>query len=324
MKIAVITGGEAAELEISLQSAEVVMTHLDSTKYQIFKVLLDEQDWIVYANEERIASIDKNDFSFTHNGEKHFFDLAFIVIHGTPAEDGKLQGYLDLMNVPYSVSGVWSSSVTFSKDSCKDYLKDSGVLLAKSIVLQSKDELETYTPELNDFQYPVFVKPNKQGSSYGISRIKSSDQLQDAVEKAFQYDDEVMIEEFIEGREITCGVYKQNGEIIALPITEIITSNDFFDYEAKYLGESEEVTPAQIPEKNYSDCQEMSRKLYRLLKCDGVIRADYILNNNQLYLLEVNTIPGLSEASLVPQQAVAAGLDLGDFFDTLINESLRA
>jgi D-alanine-D-alanine ligase len=267
--------------------------------------------------------VDLNDFSVNIEGQKINFDVVFMAIHGTPAEDGKLQGYFDLMDIPYTCCGTLASAITFDKDVCKQLLKDTGVKMAKSILLNQSNRDENLI--VQNLSFPVFVKPNKNGSSYGISKVKEKQFLAEAVEKAFQFDDEVLVEEFIAGREFGCGVIEKDKALIALPMTEIITQREFFDYEAKYLGEAQEITPPNnLPDHKVLECQEISKKIYRQLKLKGAVRMDYFLNGEDFYLLEVNTIPGLSEASILPQQAEAHGWSLATFFDIILTETLRS
>ncbi|MGB1247649.1 MAG: D-alanine--D-alanine ligase [Chitinophagales bacterium] len=317
-RIAILTGGNSAELEISLASASVVSNNLNREKYEVLTVNISPSPWKATDDNGNQYRIDLNDFSY--NNGKDLFDIVFMAIHGTPGEDGKLQGYFDTLNIPYTCAGVLASAITFDKDICKQLLKDVDVKQAKSILLHN-NKLEIDKIE-NTLQFPLFVKPNKNGSSYGISKVKEDVELEIAIKKSFQYDDEVLVEEFIEGRELACGVVEKNSELIALPITEIISENEFFDYEAKYEGKSKEITPADLNQTQVDLIHRISKVIYRALKLKGAIRVDYFLND-ELYLLEVNTIPGFSAESIIPQQALAHGFSLEEFFSIMIEENLK-
>lgn len=317
--IAVITGGKAAEIEVSLKSAAVVIQNLPTEKYEVFRVDITQMPWQVTTASGLIDEVDLNTFSVKKAGIK--LDFAYIAIHGTPAEDGKIQGYLDLLNIPYSACSVLASAITFDKDITKQLVKDLDILLAKSVLLNKNSFHLQQTVHLN---YPLFVKPNKNGSSYGVSKVKSKDALEAAILQAFQFDDEVLVEEFIDGRELACGILQDKGHLICLPVTEIISENEFFDYEAKYLGKSKEITPAPLTEEQYARCQAYTKTIYQHLKLSGAVRIDYFLKGNDFYLLEVNTIPGLSEASILPQQAQIQGYTLPQFFESIIEDSITA
>jgi D-alanine-D-alanine ligase len=319
IKVAVLTGGEAAELEVSLKSAAVVASNLDKEKYEVYKVDISNAPWKV-TDEKAEYSIDLNDFTFLKNSEKVKFDVVFVAIHGTPAEDGKIQGYFDLLKIPYTCCSPLASAITFDKDICKLLLMDLDIYLAKSVLVTQKDRDEKKI--IKKLSFPVFVKPNKNGSSFGVSKVKDKKDLTEAIDKAFQFDDEVLVEEFIKGRELGCGVVEKNGELIAFPVTEILSENEFFDYEAKYQGKSKEITPADLTEKQLARCHKMAKKIYRKLKLKGAVRIDFFLKGNDLYLLEVNTVPGLSAESILPQQAKAYGWTLPQFFDIVIEETL--
>lgn len=318
INVAVVTGGAAAELAVSLKSAAVVIENLDKTVYNVFRVDISARPWTARNEQHELFEVDLNDF--TLNKHQIIFDVAFVAIHGTPAEDGKIQGYFDLLNIPYSACSVLASAITFDKDITKQLLKDVNINMAKSVLLNGRDnEMGMITKLLT---YPLFVKPNKNGSSYGVSKVKKAEDLEAAVIKAFNYDDEVLVEEFIDGRELAAGIIEDNGELICLPITEIKTENEFFDYEAKYLGKSTEITPAEITIDQQKRCNDFTRTIYKTLKLSGAVRIDYFLKGDDFYLLEVNTIPGLSEASLLPQQAIAHGYSLANFFHTWIQGAI--
>jgi D-alanine-D-alanine ligase len=315
--IAVVTGGSAAERSISLKSADVVCRHLDPYKYFPYKIVLNEKEWVVESEGNIISIVDKNDFSAVIGGNKILFDQVFVALHGTPAEDGKLQGYFDLLGIPYNCCGVFAAALTFDKSRCKEYLKNYQIPSASSKVFSMHNSSDFEVP----FSYPVFVKPNKNGSSYGASKVDSPTHLKTAIENAFRYDDEVMVEEYLEGTEVTCGVIKIQGKPTALPITEIRSKNVFFDFEAKYQGASEEITPAQISPQLTLSIQQTSVNIYQALGMKGMCRIDYIVKENSYYMLEVNSIPGLSEESIVPQQARAFGLSLTELFSLTLEDN---
>ncbi len=319
--VAILTGGKSAELEISLASAKVVADNLSTEKYNFLTVNITNKPWSVFEDGKEIAHIDLNDFGYYRNNKKHYFDIVFVSIHGTPAEDGKIQGYFDLLEIPYTCSSSLASAITFDKDICKKLLKDDIIKQAKSVLLNTKNREKINIQNL--LTLPVFVKPNKNGSSYGTFKVNNIKDLKSSIEKAFQYDDEVLVEEFIDGRELACGVVEKNGKLIALPITEIISENEFFDYEAKYQGKAKEITPAEIPDSIKEIAQLKAKEFYRELKLKGAIRVDYFLKANDLYLLEINTVPGLSAESILPQEAKAHGFSLEDFFGLMIEESLK-
>ncbi len=310
--IAVITGGSAAERSISLKSADVVCRHLDQNLFRPFKVIINTAEWVVEENGNTIATIDKNDFSCVVHGEPIVFDMAFVALHGTPAEDGKLQGYLDLLNIPYNCCGVLQAAITFDKNRCKQLLAHHGIQSAKAKLLKDTNFILEEVAE--GLTFPLFVKPNKNGSSYGAAKVDVADALHEALMNAFKYDDEVLVEEFIQGTEVTCGLMRMDGEVAAFPLTEIRSKNAFFDYKAKYEGASSEITPAEIDAKIALAIQATSKRIYELLDFKGMCRIDYILRGEEYYMLEVNSVPGLSEESIVPQQARAFGLSLQELF----------
>jgi len=316
--VAVITGGAASEVGISLKSADVVCKHLNKDKYNVFKIVIDGNNWLVERNNPVQLYIDKNDFSFTIEGHKITFDAVFVAIHGTPAEDGKLQGYFDMLGIPYNCCGVLQAAITFDKLRCKEFLSVKGVKTAGAFLVTS-----TVNIPMPTFSFPVFVKPNKNGSSYGASKVEAATDYEQAVKNALQFDDEVIVEEYLKGTEVTCGVITLNGKAVALPLTEIRSKNDFFDYKAKYEGLSSEITPAEIAGDMTQSIQEQSVKIYEMLGFKGMCRIDYIITENGYYMLEVNSIPGLSEESIVPQQAKAYGLTLEELFGISIENCLK-
>jgi D-alanine-D-alanine ligase len=318
--IAVITGGEASEREISLKSAGVVCKHLNKDKYNVFKIIIDGNDWLVERNNPVQLFIDKNDFSFTIEGHKIIFDAVFIAIHGTPAEDGKLQGYFDMLKIPYNACGVLQASLTFDKLRCKEYLSQFGIRTAKAELLRKSKQSNLQA----GIAYPLFVKPNKNGSSYGASKVSQEGDLQTAIANAFTYDDEVLVEEYLQGIEVTNGVMRIDGKVTAMPITQIISNSEFFDYKAKYEGNSREITPAELDKELTKRIQETTEFIYSKLDFKGMCRVDYIIKGNDFYMLEVNSIPGLSEESVIPQQAKVMGISLEQLFEISIEEALKA
>jgi len=321
--IAVVSGGFSKESDVSAESTATLMTNIDAKKYVPFRVNIGETIWTAEWNGEKFP-IDKNDFSFHDKGKRIHFDCVFIAIHGTPGEDGKLQGYFDMLDIPYTGCSAITSAVTFDKYYCNQLVRYWGVDASNGIVLGCDSSYDV-SEIVKKIGLPCFVKPNKGGSSIGISKIKEEDKLEEAIKIAFKEDDEVIIEAHVEGREITCGVFKNGKEIIALPLTEVIPKREFFDYHDKYAGidGAQEITPADLPEKMAEDIKSISIQLYSLMRCDGMVRIDYILKpDNGLYFLEVNTVPGLSKTSIVPQQAVEYGYSLKEFFSIIIEDAL--
>ncbi len=324
--IAFVTGGFSGEATISYQSAIVIEKNIDQERFNYYKIDITSEGWFYELPHGDKIEVNKNDFSLLINEETITFDAVLIGIHGTPGEDGKLQGYFDLMHIPYTTCNCATSALTFNKRYTVAVAAFSGLNVARSVLLfrnsfESPDEL------IKNLQFPVFIKPNNGGSSIGISKVNSpSEELGAAIEKAFKEDDQVLVEEFIKGRELTIGVFKTKGEIIALPITEIITKKEFFDYEAKYHGASDEITPANIDESIAEKVREDAKKVYRLFNCNGIVRIDFIYNeeDEKPYMLEINTVPGQSEASLVPQQVRAMGWSMKEFYTALIEECLHS
>ncbi len=319
--IALITGGYSGEAVISYKSAEQMAANIDATKWNCYSIDIHPQGWFYLdASGEKIG-VDKNDFSITINGTKIIFDAVLIGLHGTPGEDGKLQGYFDCLKIPYTSCDAATSALTFNKRYTVAVAAFAGMSVAKSLHL-FKGEPMLAAEMLEQLTLPVFVKPNNGGSSIGMSKVNDAKDLDAAIEKAFKEDDQVLVEEFIKGREFTIGVFKSKGQIIALPITEIISKKEFFDYEAKYQGASEEVTPAQVDESVAEKIRFAAKKAYSVFNCKGIVRIDFIYNevDAHAYMLEINTVPGQSAASIVPQQVVAMGWSLKDFYTALIDE----
>ncbi len=320
--IAVIAGGYSGEFEISVKSADVVCKHLDKDLYNPYMIIINDSQWL-YKNENgETYLVDKDEFTLGLPSGKIQFDAIFNAIHGSPGEDGRLQVHFDELGIPYTSCDFVTSALTFNKYFCNCFVSSHNILTARSILIRHDEEIN-HESIISAVGLPCFIKPNKGGSSVGASKINNEDDITEAVRKAMEEDDEVIIEEFIPGREISCGVLKKDGQIIALPITEIVSKNEFFDFEAKYEGQSEEITPAKIPEEIEAGCKGLSIQLYNDLGCKGVVRCDYIYNDDGIYFLEVNTIPGLTEESIVPQQAREAGISLKELFNTLIEQSLE-
>jgi len=318
--IAIIYGGDSDEWVISEKSAATVYNNLSKEKYDSYLVKIRNNEWSVSLGKDEFIKVDRSDFSFMLNNNKIKFDYAFIEIHGTPGEDGKLQGYFDMINVPYSTSGQLTSAITFDKGICTTLLNSLGYNVAISVVLH-KEKKWSVENILKKVKLPCFVKPNNGGSSFGISKVVDQHKLEAAIVNAFNYDEQVMVEELMEGREVTNGAFSEGDHVVNMPVTEIITNNDFFDFEAKYEGAAEEITPADISEELTKLIQSYTSKIYRDLNLRGLIRIDYILIENIPHIIEVNTTPGLSENSLIPQQANEMGLTLETLFDKVINET---
>ena len=321
LTIAFLTGGYSGEAEISYKSAITIEQNIDSDRWELYKIDITKEGWFYALPSGQKIYVDKNDFSLFINEEKITFDAVLIGIHGTPGEDGKLQGYLDTMHIPYTSCDSATSALTFNKRYTVAVAAFAGMHVAKSLHL-FKDIPVQPADILRQLQLPLFVKPNNGGSSLGISKVKALEALQAALDKAFHEDDQVLVEECISGREFTIGVFKSKGKIIALPITEIISKNEFFDFEAKYEGASEEITPAVVEVSIAEKVRNEARKAYTVFNCKGIVRIDFIYNeaSGNAYLLEINTVPGQSAASLVPQQVAAMGMSLKEFYSTLIEE----
>ena len=321
--IALITGGDSGESVISLKSATIIKENIEREKYNVYTILLSGKNWTYIADDNTMSAVDKNDFSVYDNGNKILFDAVFIAIHGTPGEDGKLQGYFDMMGIPYTFSGVISSAVTFSKHFSHALADQYGVTIAKSELIRSGEKYDI-NDILKTTGLPCFVKPNNGGSSIGVSKVKAKEELEEAINIAFKEDTEVQIEEFIEGIEVTCGILQKGNELIALPLTEIVPKREFFDYIAKYEpGLTDEITPARVPEEIHKKCKEISLNLFKKYNCRGVARFDFIIKNNIPYFLEVNTIPGLSTASIIPKQAQSYGISLKELFSILLDNVIK-
>ncbi len=323
-KIALITGGYSGEAVISYKSAISIEKNLDTEKWETYKIDIHPTGWHYLSAEGEKLPVDKNDFSITLAGKKINFDAVLVGLHGTPGEDGKLQGYFDTLHIPYSTCDTATSALTFNKRYTVAVASFAGMHVARSLHLFKHIPV---TPQviLQTLKLPVFVKPNNGGSSIGMSKVKQENEMQQALDKAFKEDDQVLVEEFIKGRELTIGVFKSKGEIIALPITEIIAKNEFFDFEAKYEGASDEITPADVDESVAEKIRSEAKKAYAIFNCKGIVRIDFIYDTDSgiPYMLEINTVPGQSDASLVPQQVVAMGWTLKQFYSALIEECFQ-
>ena len=320
--IAIVAGGDSSEVVVSLKSAAGLYSFMDKERYNLFIVTIVGQTWQVELSETEKILIDKNDFSFAQNGQKTKFDFAYITIHGTPGENGILQGYFELIGLPYSCCGVLAAAITFNKFTCNQYLKGFGVKISESIVLRAG---QTISEEevAEKIGFPCFVKPNVGGSSFGVTKVKSIDQVQPAIAKAFAEGEEVMIEAFISGTEITCGIYKTKNKTQVLPVTEVVSANEFFDYDAKYKGQVQEITPARISASLTERVQKLTSAIYDILGCKGIVRIDYIISEGEVInLLEVNTTPGMTATSFIPQQVAAAGLDIKEVMTEIIENEL--
>ena len=333
-KVAVIYGSDSSEWEVSVRSGQFTASQIDGERFDVYEIFARFGQWSVAAyrlkGQERVAfaederpMIDKTDFSAVVNGEKVRFDFVYIMQHGTPGENGLVQGYLEMLGIPHSGCNAFVSAITFDKFSCKSYLKDVDyVKCAKDVFLRKGESVEGLAAKAAEqLGLPMFVKPTDGGSSFGVTKVKTVEDFDKAVDYAFSEGNMLIAEAAVVGRELTCAVYFDGKENIALPVIEIITENEFFDYEAKYQGHSREVCPAQIPDALRDEIQEVSKKIYSHLGCAGLVRVDYIASEEGLYFLEVNTIPGMTSASLVPQMVRAAGLSMTDFLSTVIENS---
>ncbi len=319
--IAIIAGGDSSEIIVSLKSAAGIFSFIDGEKYNKYIVTITKDDWcvsIILNDHEEKYPIDKNDFSFTKNGEKIKFDFAYITIHGTPGENGILQGYFELIGLPYSCCGVLAAALTFNKFTCNQYLKGFGIRVSESIMLR-KGQSVSDADVVEKLNLPCFVKPNVGGSSFGVTKVKKAEEIQPAIANAFSEGDEVLLESFMEGTEITCGVYKTASKTVVLPITEVVSQNEFFDFNAKYNGQVSEITPARLSDNVSKRVQNLTSAIYDIIGAKGIIRIDYIITKGDVInLLEVNTTPGMTATSFIPQQVQAAGLDIKDVMTDII------
>ncbi len=316
--IAIIAGGDSSEYIVSLRSAQGIYSFIDKEKYNLYIVMMKGLDWHVQLPDETTCPIDRNDFSFQLNGEKITFDFAYITIHGTPGENGRLQGYFDMMGIPYSCCGVLAAALTFNKFACNQYLRGFGVRIAEALSLRQGQTVSD-NDVIEKIGLPCFIKPSLGGSSFGVTKVKTREQIQPAIAKAFEEGEEVVIEAFMDGTEITCGCYKTKNKSVVFPITEVVTHNEYFDYDAKYNGQVDEITPARIPNELRDRVQMLTSAIYDILGAQGIIRIDYIITEgDKINLLEVNTTPGMTPTSFIPQQVRAAGLNITDVMTDII------
>ena len=322
--IAIVCGGDSSEHDVSMRSAQGLYSFFDKERYNIYVVDVKGQDWHVDLQNGDTAKIDKNDFSFKKDGKTVAFDYAYITIHGTPGENGLMQGYFELLHIPYSTSGVLVEAMTFDKYVLNNYLRGFGVNVAESVLLRRGEEDKYSDEEIEKrIGMPCFVKPAADGSSFGVSKVKNADQLAPALRVAFMESDEVMVESFMKGTEISIGCYKTRDKAVVFPATEVVTSNEFFDYDAKYNGQVQEITPARLSPETTKRVEEETSRIYDILHCNGIIRIDYIISkdadgNDKINMLEINTTPGMTATSFIPQQVRAAGLDIKDVLTDIV------
>jgi len=320
--IAIIMGGYSSECQISLQSGQVVFKHLNKDRFTPYQIHIFKEKWVYVDTDENEFPVNKHDFSIEVADQKITFDCVFNAIHGSPGEDGYIQAYLELLDIPHTSCGFYQAALTFNKRDLLAVLKPYGIKAAPSFYVNKGDDIDA-DKIINTVKLPCFVKANRAGSSFGISKVYTKDALIPAIENSFREDDEIIIESFLDGTEVTVGVIKYKGKTTVLPITEIVSDNDFFDYQAKYEGKSKEITPARISKEWADKVSEISIKIYDLLKMDGFTRSEFIFVDNEPYLLEINTVPGFTDASLVPQQAMEAGINLSTLFENAIQEALK-
>jgi D-alanine-D-alanine ligase len=319
--IAIVAGGDSSEYIVSIASAANIEKSLDKKLFKPWLITIRGNRWILGTLENPGPELDKNDFSVTVDGDKIRFDCIFIAIHGTPGEDGKLQAYFDLVGLPYTTSGVLTSAVTFNKYVCKGFLNNFGILSAKAMLVRAGYSYDSRRIA-KEIGLPCFVKPNSGGSSFGVSMVTKESRLKEAIAAALKEDNEAIIEEYINGKEVTSGVFKSRDRQWLFPLTEIVSKNEFFDFEAKYNRKAEEITPARISEALSDRCREISSMIYDLLDCRGIVRVDYILKDDKFYFLEINTVPGMTDTSIIPQQAEAMGIDMTGLFTMLIKDAI--
>lgn len=317
--IAIAAGGDSPEYGISVKSAREVEKAL-ATRYNIYIIMIRESNWYWEDSKGRYHNIDKNDFALKTDEGKVRFDAVFIAIHGTPGENGLLQGYFDMMRIPYTSCNAFCSALTFNKHACKLFLREYGIPVAKGLLVRKTDNVN-FPDLIGQVGLPCFVKPNDSGSSYGVTKVKEEKEMAPALEKAFGESSEVLVESFMNGREVACGVVKTKSRKLVLPVTEIISKNEFFDFEAKYTpGRSEERTPADLEDEISNEIQDLSSRIYDYLGCSGIVRVDFILMDKKPYFLEINTVPGMSAESLIPKQAAVAGIELPVLYSMVIED----
>lgn len=321
--IAIVAGGDSSEHDVSMRSAEGIYSFIDKDKYTLYIVELTKKKWEALLPDGSRAPIDKNDFSFSHDGQKVKPDFAYITIHGTPGENGILQGYFELLGIPYSTCDVLVSAMTFSKFTLNQYLKGFGVRVAESLLVNKCHGISDQDV-IEKIGLPCFIKPNASGSSFGVTKVKTADQIQPALKEAFAESDDVMIEAFMDGIELANGCYKTKDKSVVLPITEVVSKNEFFDYNAKYKGEVTEITPARLSPELTDRVQKLTSAIYDILGCKGIVRVDYIITEGEkINMLEINTTPGMTATSFIPQQVRAAGIDIKDVMTDIIEDSFQ-
>ncbi len=321
--IAIVAGGDTSEIVVSLRSAQGIYSFIDKEQYNLYIVEMEGLRWEVQLPDGSKTPVDRNDFSFLLDGNRVVFDFAYITIHGTPGEDGRLQGYFDLLRIPYSCCGVLAAALTYDKFACNQYLKGFGMRVAESLLLR-KGQSVSDSDVVAKIGLPCFIKPSLGGSSFGVTKVKTAEQIQPAIAKAFSEAEEVLVEAFMDGTEVTCGCYKTKEKTVVFPITEVVSKNEFFDYAAKYNGESDEITPARISDELTTRIQTLTSAVYDILNCSGIIRIDYIITEgNKINLLEVNTTPGMTTTSFIPQQVRAAGMDIKDVMTDIIENKFH-
>lgn len=321
--IALVCGGFTDEYAISMKSADLYLNNLSNERYDVYKLVLDNEGWNAFNSEGDEVTINESNFTISSNGLSLQIDAVVNTIHGTPGEDGKLQGYLDVIGVKYMGSNVLSSSLSFNKGFCNHFLEKQGILVPNSKLIYEINDLNA-KQMVEELGLPLFVKPNDAGSSLGVSKVKTVSELEPAVKKAFSIGQRVLVESSVQGLELTCGVVKKNGLPTPVAVTEIQFEAEFFDYEAKYNSSTtQEITPARIDKETYDDCMKLSVEIYKKLGCEGFFRADYILHDGELYLIEVNTVPGMSAASLLPQMLNYANMSLPELLDEEIENLLK-
>lgn len=321
--IAIVAGGDSSEVVVSLKSAQGIYSFLDKEKYNVYIVTIIGTEWHYTDADGNVYPIDRNDFSVRVKDAKIKFDFAYITIHGTPGENGLLQGYFDLLRIPYSCCGVLAAAITFNKFTCNRLLSSFGISVARSIVLRKGESVAT-DEVIKQIGLPCFVKPNVGGSSFGTTKVKTEAQVQEAIATAFAEGEEVIIEAFMAGTEVTCGCYKVADKEVVFPITEVVSKNEFFDYDAKYNADQvDEITPARISDAMTARIQLLTSRIYDLIGCKGIIRVDYIIIGDEPFLLEVNTTPGMTPTSFIPQQVRAAGLNIQEVLTEIIENELH-
>lgn len=321
--IAVICGGDSSEYVVSIKSGKNIFDNIDQELYVPWLIRMRFDEWIVIDGENKVTDVDKSDFSFTIDGNKIKPDYAFIMIHGTPGEDGVLQGYFDLLKIPYSASGVYASALTFHKFYCDNFLRAQGIKMAKADYFQRGDEVNP-SDLVKKYGLPMFIKPSAGGSSFGVTKVKSEAEIPGALESAYAESNDCLVEEFIEGMELAVGVCELNGVVVPFLPTEVVPNGEFFDFDSKYkVGGATEITPARLPEDKIKECQDLTVRLYKLIGCHGIVRIDFILKNDIFYFLEANTIPGMTETSFIPQQLNAMGMELKKVISSIIEQDLN-